>query len=207
MRRVGVFLLAEKAQVELAPGAVQLGRLLSAIEGAGFSASLLDTTGGWVAGGCCHRVPSAAGCWRSAAGRGWNPVALQSQRAAAPFNSHAASPLDPTRHPTHPPAAETRAVKLSVGGMACASCSAAVEAALAAVPGVVGATVSLTLGQADVHYGEGACTPADLVAAVEGAGFEASGGWVGGWVPVGGACTGACAELPCTASCRLPLLL
>lgn len=67
--------------------------------------------------------------------------------------------------------------------MACSSCSTAVEAALLRVKGVVGATVSLTMAQADVHYGEGACTPQALVEAVEAAGFEATGACVGsiGW--------------------------
>ena len=50
------------------------------------------------------------------------------------------------------------------------------EAALLAVRGVVGASVSLTLEQGEVQYSEAACSPAALVAAVEGAGFEAAGG-------------------------------
>lgn len=65
--------------------------------------------------------------------------------------------------------------KLGIGGMACSSCSAAVEGALLRVPGVLSAVVALTLEQAEVQYGEGACTPANLVAAVEAAGFEAAG--------------------------------
>lgn len=58
VRRAGVFLLAETAHVELDPEAVQLDRLLAAIEGAGFTAQLLDATGALVGeeerrkGGC-----------------------------------------------------------------------------------------------------------------------------------------------------------
>lgn len=57
------------------------------------------------------------------------------------------------------------------------SCSvlAGVELALLRVPGVAAASVSLTLEQAEVQYGEGLCTPQQLVAAVEAAGFEAGG--------------------------------
>lgn len=54
-------------------------------------------------------------------------------------------------------------------------CAAAVEAALLQVPGAVAASVSLTLEQAEVQYGEGLCTREQLVAAVEAAGFEAAG--------------------------------
>ena len=53
---------------------------------------------------------------------------------------------------------------------------AAVEGALLAVAGVLAASVSLTLEQAEVQYSEAACSPAALVAAVEAAGFEAAGG-------------------------------
>jgi copper chaperone CopZ len=52
---------------------------------------------------------------------------------------------------------------------------AAVEGALLAVAGVLAASVSLTLDQAEVQYSEAACSPAALVAAVEAAGFEAAG--------------------------------
>lgn len=47
------------------------------------------------------------------------------------------------------------------------------------MPGVAAASVSLTLEQAEVQYGEGLCTPEQLVAAVEAAGFEATGGRAG----------------------------
>lgn len=68
----------------------------------------------------------------------------------------------------------TKAVTLAVGGMACSSCASAVETVLRAVPGVASATVSLTLGQAEVEYAEDTCSLKALVAAVEAAGFVAT---------------------------------
>lgn len=75
-------------------------------------------------------------------------------------------------------AAGVATLKLSVQGMHCSACSSAVEAALAAVPGVQAAAVSLTVQQAEVRYRAavgGKALEAALVAAVEGAGFEAAG--------------------------------
>jgi len=46
-------------------------------------------------------------------------------------------------------------VRLAVAGMTCAACAAAVEAALAAVPGVVSASVSSQLNTAEVHVSGG----------------------------------------------------
>jgi hypothetical protein len=43
--KVGVFLLAETADVQLDPAVVQLDSVVEAIEGAGFSAKLLSSTG------------------------------------------------------------------------------------------------------------------------------------------------------------------
>ncbi|HET9693872.1 MAG TPA: heavy metal translocating P-type ATPase [Steroidobacteraceae bacterium] len=69
-----------------------------------------------------------------------------------------------------PPAGTT--LRLAIGGMTCASCSARVERALGKVPGVTGAAVNLATEQAtvDVQPGTGAAT---LVAAVEQAGYSA----------------------------------
>jgi Cu+-exporting ATPase len=62
-------------------------------------------------------------------------------------------------------------LRLTILGMRCAGCSAAVEKALKAVPGVSDARVNLALATAEVD----AATPdpAALVAAVDAAGFEA----------------------------------
>ncbi len=68
------------------------------------------------------------------------------------------------------PVASTETV-LPVEGMHCASCVGRVEKALTSIPGVTGASVNLAAGQARVTHGEGVVAPADLAAAVTGAGF------------------------------------
>jgi Au+-exporting ATPase len=68
------------------------------------------------------------------------------------------------------PAAPAGSVELAVEGMTCASCVGRVERALAAVPGVDVATVNLATERANV---QGSADTAALVAAVEGAGYDA----------------------------------
>jgi Cu+-exporting ATPase len=63
------------------------------------------------------------------------------------------------------------AVTLNVDGMHCASCVAAVEKSLAAVPGVATAAVNLATEPARVEYSKGAVRFENLVAAVEAAGY------------------------------------
>jgi len=64
-------------------------------------------------------------------------------------------------------------IELAVEGMTCASCVGRVERALAAVPGVERASVNLATERATVTALP-ATTPADLIAAVEAAGYHAS---------------------------------
>ena len=59
----------------------------------------------------------------------------------------------------------------NVTGMSCAACSAHVEKAVSAVPGVTSCTVSLLTNSMTV---EGSASPADVVAAVEAAGYGAT---------------------------------
>lgn len=65
-------------------------------------------------------------------------------------------------------------VELQIGGMTCASCSTRLERVLSQLPGVERATVNLAMERATVTLPEGAMTVADLVAAVQRAGFEAT---------------------------------
>lgn len=60
---------------------------------------------------------------------------------------------------------------LKVTGMTCGGCVSKVHNALAAVPGVHQAEVSLAAGEATVHYDEHLTSPEALQSAVEGAGF------------------------------------
>lgn len=63
--------------------------------------------------------------------------------------------------------------RFEVTGMSCAACSAHVEKAVAAVPGVSGVAVSLLTNSMQVEY-EGDPVPEDVIAAVEAAGYGAS---------------------------------
>jgi len=64
-------------------------------------------------------------------------------------------------------------ILLDVTGMTCAACVARLEKALHATPGVVSARVSLPAETADVTVTSGLATAADLVEAIENAGFDA----------------------------------
>ena len=59
----------------------------------------------------------------------------------------------------------------NVTGMSCAACSARVEKAVSAVPGVTGCAVSLLTNSMGV---EGTASAADIIRAVEDAGYGAS---------------------------------
>nr|WP_186163427.1 heavy metal translocating P-type ATPase [Burkholderia gladioli] len=65
------------------------------------------------------------------------------------------------------------AIELEIGGMTCASCSGRVEKALAQVPGVSRASVNLATERASISA-EAAVSVAQLVAAVEKAGYRAT---------------------------------
>jgi Cu+-exporting ATPase len=66
-----------------------------------------------------------------------------------------------------------REVELSIAGMHCASCVQTVERELAALPGVVTASVNLAAESARVRVLPGGADPFDLVEAVKRAGYEA----------------------------------
>lgn len=67
--------------------------------------------------------------------------------------------------------AEQHHIRLSISGMSCAGCVAAVEGALRAVPGVADASVNFAEHTAEVT---GAVPPQTLMAAVKAAGYEAA---------------------------------
>ena len=62
-------------------------------------------------------------------------------------------------------------VTLAIDGMHCSSCSTAVEAALRSLPGVIKATVSLSLHQALVEYDSSEVSVQEIVDEVESCGF------------------------------------
>ena len=71
-------------------------------------------------------------------------------------------------------AAPREEILLDVAGMTCAACVARLEKALNAAPGVISARVSLPAETADVVVASGLASAADLVEAIENAGFEAT---------------------------------
>lgn len=72
------------------------------------------------------------------------------------------------------PAKSTLDVQLDIEGMTCAACVSRVEKALAKVDGVESANVNLATERATVVRNDGAATTADLVGAVDAAGYVAT---------------------------------
>ena len=64
-------------------------------------------------------------------------------------------------------------VKLHVSGMHCGNCQAKVEQALRAIAGVYTAVVDLPDGEAEIDFDDDSVTTAQLVAAVQAAGYGA----------------------------------
>ena len=64
-------------------------------------------------------------------------------------------------------------LKLRVTGMTCGHCQAKVEKALKQTAGVYSAIVNLADGEAEVDFDDDAATAAQMVAAVEQAGYGA----------------------------------
>ncbi|WP_425122580.1 heavy metal translocating P-type ATPase [Burkholderia gladioli] len=93
---------------------------------------------------------------------GYRATPLGAGAGASDIES-APAPAAPARQP----------IELEIGGMTCASCSGRVEKALAQVPGVSRASVNLATERASVSA-EAAVSVAQLVAAVEKAGYRAT---------------------------------
>jgi len=70
------------------------------------------------------------------------------------------------------PEADTNTLTIGVGGMTCASCVSRVERALTKVPGVSAAAVNLATEKATVTFDGGTTPVADLLGAIEDAGYE-----------------------------------
>ncbi len=104
---------------------------------------------------------------------------------AAQATSEAGAEPDPEPERAEPPPTQARAaesgavaggsaqVRLTLGGMTCASCVASIQGALAALPGVQQATVNLLLERADVTYDPLAADPHALMRIVTELGYDA----------------------------------
>jgi P-type Cu+ transporter len=82
-------------------------------------------------------------------------------------------PVPAAPAPAITPETGERAIELTISGMTCASCVRRVERSLAKVPGVASASVNLATERATVSYDAASVSPADLMAAVERAGYGA----------------------------------
>ena len=93
----------------------------------------------------------------------------------SPAPDLAACPVDlsdaPTPEPSGKAPAAGQTLRLDVGGMTCASCSARVERALNKLPGVQTSSVNLATTQAEVSYDPQAATPQAIADAVSAAGY------------------------------------
>ncbi len=93
----------------------------------------------------------------------------------SPTPDLAACPVDlsdaPTPEPSGKAPAAGQTLRLDVGGMTCASCSARVERALNKLPGVQTSSVNLATTQAEVSYDPQAATPQAIADAVSAAGY------------------------------------
>ncbi len=78
----------------------------------------------------------------------------------------------PRIEPVEPEGGE-RAIELAISGMTCASCARRVERSLAKVRGVTSASVNLATERATVSYDPASVSSADLVGAVDRAGYGA----------------------------------
>ncbi|HML80492.1 MAG TPA: heavy metal translocating P-type ATPase [Thiomonas arsenitoxydans] len=79
--------------------------------------------------------------------------------------------LPETPEPSGKAPAAGQTLRLDVGGMTCASCSARVERALNKLPGVQAASVNLATTQAEVTYDPQTATPQAIADAVSAAGY------------------------------------
>lgn len=129
------------------------------------------TIQGMICGGCVARVEDAL---RARPGVAGAEVNLATGRAWLQLAGDRADPADlavAVRAAGYEVA--TAETPLEVSGMTCAGCVGRVEAALAAVPGVLEAPVNLALGRASVRHLADAVDPESLVAAVAEAGYNA----------------------------------
>ncbi|KPF71733.1 ATPase [Bosea sp. AAP35] len=120
---------------------------------------------------CVGRVEKAV---LAVAGVAAASVNLATNRASLALDKGTATQpiLDAIRKAGYEPREQT--VELSVSGMSCASCVGRVEAALAAVPGVIEGGVNLATGRARARYVGGAQTVAVLTEALAKAGYPAT---------------------------------
>ncbi|WP_414440492.1 heavy metal translocating P-type ATPase [Burkholderia sp. 22PA0106] len=154
-----VDLAASQATVELAPGAeTDVQTLIDAATTAGYPAERIDAVGAIKATPAIEADPPKPEP---------APVAVTFVPMPKPRPKKVANIAPEAEAPS------TTTFELDIGGMTCASCSSRVEKALAQVPGVSRASVNLATERASIS-GNGSLSAAQLIAAVEKAGYRAT---------------------------------
>ena len=128
---------------------------------------------GMTCASCAGRVEKAL---QKVAGVGTATVNLATEAATVTFTAGAAAVPAATLTTAVEQAGynvPTDTAGVGIDGMTCASCVGRVERALAAVPGVLSASVNLATERAEVTRMKGTATARELLAAVHGAGYTA----------------------------------
>ncbi|GAB4815110.1 hypothetical protein N2152v2_002156 [Parachlorella kessleri] len=187
-----VALLSESAEVVCDATQQCEAAIVEAVESAGFEARIVSrsdaaaptvevarlSVGGMHCSACSSAVEAAL---RALQGVSHAAVSLQLQQAEVAFCPQhiseaqlVAAVEDAGFEASLLAKVESNVQLLAVGGMTCASCSGAVEAALARQPGVLHAAVNLMTGMAEVRYNPDVTGPRHLMEAVAAAGFDAT---------------------------------
>ncbi len=101
------------------------------------------------------------------------PVNLATERASIVYDEsllNAESLVQAVREAGYSPV--THDMEIGIGGMTCANCSARVERALNALPGVLKASVNLATERASIHYLPATLGPDDIAACISDTGYE-----------------------------------
>jgi P-type Cu+ transporter len=198
-----VNLATERASVS-GNASVSAAQLVAAVEKAGYRATLIEAAGvtavepalasaepieldigGMTCASCSNRVEKALAqvpgvssasvnlATERASVSGDASVSAAQLVAAVEKAGYRATPIEAAGTVAEPALAPAEPIELDIGGMTCASCSNRVEKALAQVPGVSSASVNLATERASVS-GDASVSAAQLVAAVEKAGYRAT---------------------------------
>jgi len=106
-------------------------------------------------------------------GVGDAPVNLATEQASISYDESlidAGKLVDAVREVGYSPV--TAELEIGVGGMTCANCSARVERALNALPGVIAASVNLATERATLRYVPATLSPDDIARSIEQTGYQ-----------------------------------
>ncbi|MCO7138194.1 heavy metal translocating P-type ATPase [[Clostridium] leptum] len=180
--QASVNLPAEKATIEYDSSIITPEKMVEAVEHQGFGAQIPKHTAktsfqvtGMTCAACSSAVERALG---KVKGVSQATVNLPAEKATVEYDPDQVTVeqlFEAVREEGYGAAAPNRSTKvtLKVGGMTCASCSAAVERVLNKIDGVSEATVNLAAEKATIQYDPSKVSLSDLKEAIQKAGFEA----------------------------------